>query len=45
MTNCNGCDTPATVDPLHADVDNAVFDEEWAYDIIIGHWHAHVSFW
>jgi hypothetical protein len=36
MTDCNGCDTPATVDPLHADVDGAVFDERWAYDVVIG---------
>jgi hypothetical protein len=36
MTDCNGCETPATVDPLHADVDGAVFDETWAYDVVIG---------
>jgi hypothetical protein len=36
MTDCNGCDTPSTIDPLHADVDGAVFDETWAYDVVIG---------
>ena len=36
MTDCNGCDTPSTTDPLHADVDGAVFDEVWAYDVVIG---------
>ena len=36
MTDCNGCETPATVDPLHADVDGAVFAESWAYDVVIG---------
>ena len=36
MTDCNGCDTPATVDPLHADADGAVFAEPWAYDVVIG---------
>ena len=36
MTHCNGCDTPATVDPLHADKDGAPFAETWRYDSIIG---------
>ena len=36
MTDCNGCDTPSTVDPLHADIDGAAFEETWAYDIVIG---------
>ena len=36
MTHCNGCDTPATVDPLHADKDGAPFAEPWKYDSIIG---------
>ena len=36
MTDCNGCDTPSTIDPLHADVNGAVFDETWAYDVVIG---------
>ena len=36
LTDCNGCNTPATVDPLHADKDGARFEEEWAYDVVIG---------
>jgi hypothetical protein len=36
MSHCNGCDTPATVDPLHADKDGAPFNETWRYDSIIG---------
>ena len=36
MTECNGCDTPSTIDPLHADVNGVVFDETWAYDVVIG---------
>ena len=36
MTHCNGCDTPATVDPLHADKDGAPSAEAWRYDSIIG---------
>jgi len=36
MTDCNGCDTPSTIDPLHADVGGTVFDETWAYDVVIG---------
>ena len=36
MTNCNGCDTPATSDPLHVDTDGEIFDETWRYDSIIG---------
>ena len=36
MTHCNGCGTPATVDPLHADKDGAPFAEAWRYDSIIG---------
>ena len=36
MTECNGCDTPATTDPLHADASGAPFDESWAYDVVIG---------
>ena len=36
MTNCNGCDTPATVYPLHTDVKGDRFDETWAYHFVIG---------
>jgi hypothetical protein len=36
MTNLNGCDTPATVDPLHSDVKGDHFDETLAYDVVIG---------
>lgn len=36
MSRCNGCDTPATVDPLHADKDGAPFKEDWQYDAVIG---------
>jgi hypothetical protein len=36
MTDCNGCDTPATPDPLHADSDGEMFAESWRYDSIIG---------
>jgi hypothetical protein len=36
MTDCNGCDTPATIDPLHADITGAQFDESWSYDVVIG---------
>jgi hypothetical protein len=36
MGECNGCDTPSTIDPLHADKDGEPFDEEWAYDGVIG---------
>jgi Reverse transcriptase (RNA-dependent DNA polymerase) len=36
MSECNGCDSPATIDPLHADKDGEPFDEEWAYDGVIG---------
>jgi hypothetical protein len=38
LTDCNdgSCDTPATVEPLHADKDGAKLKEEWAYDVVIG---------
>ena len=36
MTDCNGCDTPATIDPLHADKEGEPFSEEWGYDVVIG---------
>ena len=36
MSRCNGCDAPATVDPLHADKDGAPFKEDWQYDAFIG---------
>jgi hypothetical protein len=36
MTDCNGCDTPATLDPLHADKDGEPFTETWGYDVVIG---------
>jgi hypothetical protein len=36
LTECNGCDTPATVDPLHADKDGEPFSEDWGYDVVIG---------
>ena len=36
MTDCNGCDTPSTVNILHAEVDGAAFDETFAYDVVIG---------
>ncbi len=36
MSRCNGCDTPATADPLHADINGAPFKEDWQYDAVIG---------
>jgi hypothetical protein len=36
MTDCNGCDTPSTIEPLHVDKDGEPFDEEWAYAAVIG---------
>ena len=30
MTDCKGCDTPATIDPLHAGKDGEPFSEDWA---------------
>ena len=36
MSRCNGCDTPATADPLHADKNGAPFKEDWQYDAVIG---------
>jgi hypothetical protein len=36
LTDCNGCDTPATIEPLHADKDGEPFAEEWAYDAVVG---------
>ena len=29
MTDCNGCDTPSTIELLHVDKDGEPFDEEW----------------
>ena len=31
LTDCNGCDMLATVEPLHTDKDGVEFEEEWAY--------------
>ena len=28
--------TPATTDPLHADLDGSVFNKDWKYDSVIG---------
>ena len=36
MSDCIGCDTSATSDPLHVDKDGEVFDETWRYDSVIG---------
>ena len=36
FTDCNGCETPATTDPLHIDKHGAPFNESWQYDSIIG---------
>lgn len=36
MEDCNGCDTPATTDPLHADLHGQGFKEDWKYDSVIG---------
>lgn len=30
LADCNGCDTPAAVDPLHIDEDGESLSEEWA---------------
>jgi Reverse transcriptase (RNA-dependent DNA polymerase) len=36
LEECNGCPTPATTEPLHADLDGPVFQEAWKYDSVIG---------
>ena len=36
LEDCNGCNTPATTDPLHAEVHGEVFKEDWKYDSVIG---------
>jgi hypothetical protein len=36
MTDCNGCDIPASLDPLYADSDGSPFSEEWSYATVIG---------
>jgi hypothetical protein len=36
MTDCNGCETPSTIEPLHTDQDGEPFNEKWAYDGVIG---------
>jgi hypothetical protein len=36
LENCNGCDTPATTSPIHADQDGPTFNESWQYDSVIG---------
>lgn len=36
LQDCNGCDTPATIDPLFADLSGEPFSESWQYDSIIG---------
>jgi hypothetical protein len=35
MSRCNGCDTPATADPLHTDKNGAPFAEDWQYDAAV----------
>jgi hypothetical protein len=32
MWDCNGCETPATIVPLHTDLDGKPFEETWEYD-------------
>jgi hypothetical protein len=36
LENCNGCDTPAAMSPIHADQDGTAFNESWQYDSVIG---------
>jgi hypothetical protein len=36
LEECNGCQTPATSEPLHADTDGPTFKESWKYDSVIG---------
>jgi hypothetical protein len=36
LTNCNGCDTPTLIEPLHADLSGAPFAETWRYDSVVG---------
>ena len=36
IAECNGCTTPATLEPLNTDKHGAPFDEPWQYDSIIG---------
>jgi hypothetical protein len=36
LENCNGCDTPVTTSPIHADQDGPAFNEFWQYDSVIG---------
>jgi hypothetical protein len=36
LENCNGCDTPATTSPIHADQDGPAFNGSWQYDSVIG---------
>ena len=35
-TECNGCNLPATTDPLYSDKDGEKFLEDWGYDVVIG---------
>jgi hypothetical protein len=34
-SDCNGCETPATLVPLHTDQNGLPFEEKWEYDLII----------
>ena len=36
LQDCHGCNTPASIEPLHANKDGAPFSEEWAYNTVIG---------
>jgi Reverse transcriptase (RNA-dependent DNA polymerase) len=36
MSDCNGCETPATLVPLHTDRNGVPFEDKWEYDSIIG---------
>jgi hypothetical protein len=36
MSQCDRCDTPANIDPLHSDKEGAPFTEDGTYDPIIG---------
>jgi formate dehydrogenase assembly factor FdhD len=36
LEECNGCQTPATSEPLHADIDGPTSKESWKYDSVVG---------
>lgn len=36
MTDCNGYNTPASLDPLHTNSNGSPFSEEWSYATVIG---------